>query len=274
GCIVGDTYKKEQWSGKEVTFFAYVLENEVVNIEITYQGLSDASFFTVLYFSPSTNLSRGLEVKDGNDHPFNLTTIKKKNDWVEFNISSKARIIELMSEPDTHKLLPISQTSNTFQDLIIKASNISNCKQGRTWIVSEVKSQTIPLGGDENYKSFYFKFDPPLDIPYGLRISNHTEKLHSNEYNLIIEGTKVILQDLKNQKNNSFPTLQNVTTVEIFSNGGYFFVSLFFGAKDIFPPTITPEKERCPNCYDTFYLSLLIALLTIAVIIMVGSRYR
>ncbi|CAL4167636.1 unnamed protein product, partial [Meganyctiphanes norvegica] len=132
-CPVNASYKKEHWSGEEVKFAVYVLENDVVNIKITYEFLDEADFFTTFYFSPSIEHSKRIETVNGEDKYFDLKTMEDENNWVEFQISSKKGSIELKCEPNTHVIIPIYQEKPTFKDLIIRASNISFCENERDW---------------------------------------------------------------------------------------------------------------------------------------------
>ncbi|CAL4092792.1 unnamed protein product [Meganyctiphanes norvegica] len=260
-CLVDDVYKKQHWSGEEVIFFTYVSEIDVVNIKITYKFLEDTDYFTTFYFSPSEKYSKIIETKYGEElHQFPLKTMNKKNEWVEFKISSDHGTIEVLYGTDTHEQISINQTSHTFKDIIIRASNISFCENDREWEVSEEKHQIIPLGKDVPDKSFHLKLYPQHDsFKHVISICNSNRTLIASEYNLMMENTTITLNSLKDSwEPIEFNVTKNVTTIDIFSPLGSFVISVSFKTKSP-PSAITlfdsnTGEDECPYCNNLAYI--------------------
>ncbi|CAL4072213.1 unnamed protein product [Meganyctiphanes norvegica] len=132
GCLVKNVYEKNHWSGDEQVFYIFLLENDVVNITITYLSMEKADYFSSFYLSPSPKSSNRTETKNGKEQYLHrLKVVKKHNDWVKFILSAEEGILEVAHEPKTREQLNL--TSNSIKDLIIRGSNISFCKEDVFW---------------------------------------------------------------------------------------------------------------------------------------------
>ncbi|CAL4063674.1 unnamed protein product, partial [Meganyctiphanes norvegica] len=131
-CLVHETYEIQKWGGEEVVFYSYIANDTVVRLSITYEGLDKNDFFTLFYFSPSTNSSMWTETKNA-DQPieFYLEPMNISNEWAEFRISSqKEKIYVTYDERKTVKEFNITQDAAAFDNLHIWTNSISLCKEG------------------------------------------------------------------------------------------------------------------------------------------------
>ncbi|CAL4246573.1 unnamed protein product, partial [Meganyctiphanes norvegica] len=131
GCLVENVKNINHWIGdeQEIKFYIFLLENEVVNITITYLSTEKDDYVSYFYFSSSKS-SKRIETKNGEEQYIKpLKAVKKNNDWVEFILSTEEGILEVQHEPNTIEQLPLNRTSNLIKDLIIRGSNISFCKE-------------------------------------------------------------------------------------------------------------------------------------------------
>ncbi|CAL4099128.1 unnamed protein product, partial [Meganyctiphanes norvegica] len=273
-CLVDEVYKEEHWTGEEITFYVYVLKNDVVNIKLTYNFLDDTDYFTNFYFSPSKKYSKIVETKDGEEvDQYPLKTMEKENDWVEFKVSSERGTIEVIYDPDIHGHFPINQTSRSFKDLIIRASNISLCRNEIKWKVTQAHPAYIPLGIRKFPRYIDLNLYPKeTNYNFTLKINNWNESLPielCSTYRMIIEKNNATVQCIMDQRENiKFEVSQNVTTVGIFTAGRSFNVTVDFETKTT-PHTNTmaipvANEEGCTNCINYVVVTLSICGIIIA----------